>query len=89
MRPTQPGPVWTSVATGKLPYKTGVRSSAVYTPLAGYVGADSFVFRVTVSHGAWDNGFVNLVVVNAPPAIADDRRVLSGIIYMIRNGLQW
>ena len=34
MRPTQPGPVWTSVATGKLPYKTGVRSSAVYTPLA-------------------------------------------------------
>jgi len=34
MRPTQPGPVWTSVATGKLPFKNGIRSSATYTPLA-------------------------------------------------------
>jgi hypothetical protein len=30
LRPTQPEPVWTSVATGKLPAKTGVRSSAQY-----------------------------------------------------------
>jgi hypothetical protein len=30
LRPTQPEPVWTSVATGKLPSKTGVRSSARY-----------------------------------------------------------
>ena len=30
LRPTQPEPVWTSVATGKLPAKTGVRSSARY-----------------------------------------------------------
>jgi hypothetical protein len=29
-RPTQPDPVWTSVATGKLPWKTGVRSAARY-----------------------------------------------------------
>jgi hypothetical protein len=28
IRPTQPGPVWTAVATGKLPWKTGVRSAA-------------------------------------------------------------
>jgi len=28
--PTQPDPVWTTVATGKLPWKTGVRSSALY-----------------------------------------------------------
>jgi predicted AlkP superfamily phosphohydrolase/phosphomutase len=34
MRPTQPGPVWTAVATGKLPFKNGIRSSASYTPLA-------------------------------------------------------
>ena len=34
MRPTQPGPVWTSVATGKLPFRNGIRSSATYTPLA-------------------------------------------------------
>jgi predicted AlkP superfamily phosphohydrolase/phosphomutase len=30
LRPTQPGPVWTAVATGKLPYKNGVRSAATY-----------------------------------------------------------
>ncbi|MCK7461358.1 MAG: alkaline phosphatase family protein [Sphingobacterium sp.] len=34
MRPTQPGPVWAAVATGKLPFKNGIRSSAAYTPLA-------------------------------------------------------
>ena len=30
LQPTQPNPVWTSVATGKLPYKTGIRSNARY-----------------------------------------------------------
>ena len=30
IRPTQPGPVWAAVATGKLPWKTGVRSAARY-----------------------------------------------------------
>ncbi len=30
LRPTQPDPVWTSVATGKLPWKTGVRSAGLY-----------------------------------------------------------
>ena len=30
LRPTQPGPVWTSVATGKYPPKSGVRSAAVH-----------------------------------------------------------
>lgn len=30
LRPTQPDPVWTTVATGKLPWKTGVRSAALY-----------------------------------------------------------
>jgi hypothetical protein len=34
MRPTQPGPVWTAAATGKLPYRNGIRSAATYTPLA-------------------------------------------------------
>jgi hypothetical protein len=29
-RPTQPDPVWTAVATGKLPWKSGVRSAARY-----------------------------------------------------------
>jgi hypothetical protein len=30
IRPTQPAPVWTAVATGKLPYKTSVYSAARY-----------------------------------------------------------
>jgi type I phosphodiesterase/nucleotide pyrophosphatase len=30
LRPTQPGPVWTAVATGKLPFKNGIRSAATY-----------------------------------------------------------
>jgi hypothetical protein len=30
IRPTQPDPVWTTVATGKLPAKSGVRSAAHY-----------------------------------------------------------
>ncbi len=30
IRPTQPDPVWTTVATGKLPARTGVRSAASY-----------------------------------------------------------
>ena len=35
LRPTQPAPVWTAIATGKLPPKNGVRSAARYQPLAG------------------------------------------------------
>jgi type I phosphodiesterase/nucleotide pyrophosphatase len=30
LRPTQAAPVWTAVATGKLPYKNGIRSAATY-----------------------------------------------------------
>ncbi len=30
IRPTQPGPVWTALATGKYPPKNGVRSAATY-----------------------------------------------------------
>jgi predicted AlkP superfamily phosphohydrolase/phosphomutase len=36
LRPTQPNPVWTSVATGKLPPKTGVRSNATYRTWFGH-----------------------------------------------------
>ncbi len=30
LRPTQPAPVWTAVATGKLPFRHGIRSEATY-----------------------------------------------------------
>jgi hypothetical protein len=33
VRPTQPGPVWTAMATGKSPFKNGIRSAAFYAPL--------------------------------------------------------
>ena len=39
LRPTQPDPVWTTVATGKLPWKTGVRSAGLYRVPAA---SDSF-----------------------------------------------
>ena len=35
LRPTQPGPVWTAVATGKLPPRNGIRSAATYWPIGG------------------------------------------------------
>jgi predicted AlkP superfamily phosphohydrolase/phosphomutase len=35
LRPTQPGPVWAAVATGKLPAKNGVRSAARYRARGG------------------------------------------------------
>jgi hypothetical protein len=35
LRPTQPGPIWTAVATGKLPWHNGVRSAATYTAVTG------------------------------------------------------
>ena len=40
LRPTQPGPVWTAVATGKLPWRNGVRSAATYRAVAGGAAAD-------------------------------------------------
>ena len=40
LRPTQPDPIWTTVATGKLPVHHGVRSSATYTARRGGVTID-------------------------------------------------
>jgi predicted AlkP superfamily phosphohydrolase/phosphomutase len=40
LRPTQPGPVWTAVATGKLPWRNGVRSAATYRAAAGSASVD-------------------------------------------------
>jgi hypothetical protein len=40
LRPTQPGPVWTAIATGKLPWRNGVRSAATYRGFLGGGQAD-------------------------------------------------
>jgi Type I phosphodiesterase / nucleotide pyrophosphatase len=57
MRPTQPGPVWTAVATGKLPFKNGVRSSATYTPL-GSTEALEVLPDYCYSHALVEFGFL-------------------------------
>ena len=40
LRPTQPGPVWTAIATGQLPAHNGVRSAATYRALTGSASID-------------------------------------------------
>lgn len=40
LRPTQPGPVWTAVATGKLPSRNGIRSAATYAAVTGGASLD-------------------------------------------------
>jgi predicted AlkP superfamily phosphohydrolase/phosphomutase len=56
-RPTQPGPVWTALATGKQPFKNGIRSAATYTPLAG--GAALEVLPdYCYSHALVEGGFL-------------------------------
>jgi hypothetical protein len=40
LRPTQPGPVWTAMATGKRPWRNGVRSAATYQSVLGGASAD-------------------------------------------------
>jgi predicted AlkP superfamily phosphohydrolase/phosphomutase len=40
LRPTQPGPVWTAVATGKLPWRNGARSAATYRAVTGSAAVD-------------------------------------------------
>ena len=57
MRPTQPGPVWASVATGKLPFRNGIRSSATYTPLAG-ADAIEVLPDYCYSHALVEYGFL-------------------------------
>ena len=57
MRPTQPGPVWTAAATGKLPFRNGIRSSATYTPLAGE-GALEVLPDYCYSHALVEFGFL-------------------------------
>jgi len=39
-RPTQPSPVWTAAATGKLPAANGIRSAATYWPISSSDGLE-------------------------------------------------
>ncbi len=57
MRPTQPSPVWTAAATGKLPFKNGIRSAATYTPLASVDGLEVLP-DYCFSHALVEYGFL-------------------------------
>ena len=60
IRPTQPDPVWTTVATGKLPGRTGVRSAARYRVPAA---SDPLELLPTncFAHGLVHFGFITAV----------------------------
>jgi hypothetical protein len=60
LRPTQPDPVWTTVATGKLPWKTGVRSSALYKVRAATDPFELLPDRC-FTHGLIHFGFVGTI----------------------------
>jgi hypothetical protein len=57
MRPTQPGTVWAAGATGKLPFKNGIRSSATYLPLASADALDVLP-DYCYSHALVEYGFL-------------------------------
>lgn len=57
IRPTQPDPVWVSVATGKYPARTGVRSAARYFALGDRRGIDLLPDHC-LSHALVRLGFV-------------------------------
>jgi hypothetical protein len=60
IRPTQPDPVWTTVATGKLPARTGVRSGARYRVPASSDPLDLLPTNC-FAHGLVRFGFVTAV----------------------------
>jgi hypothetical protein len=86
IRPTQPDPVWTTVATGKLPARTGVRSAARYQ-----VPASSDPLELLPSncfaHGLVHFGFITAVPhtsasVRARPlwSILGSAGLISGVV---------
>jgi hypothetical protein len=60
IRPTQPDPVWTTVATGKLPTRTGVRSAARYRVPASSDPLDLLPTNC-FAHGLVHFGFITAV----------------------------
>jgi hypothetical protein len=43
-----------------------------YTPVAGYVGTDSFVYQITDGFGGFDSATVTITMANATPDAVDD-----------------
>jgi hypothetical protein len=64
IRPTQPDPVWASVATGKYPPKSGVRSATTYRVRAGDVPLD------LLPDYCFSHVFVNLGFASDDPVVS-------------------
>jgi hypothetical protein len=71
LRPTQPGPVWTAVSTGKLPWRNGARSAATYRAVTGSAGIDllpDFCFaHALVSFGLLSESMQTSAALDAQP----------------------
>ncbi len=71
LRPTQPGPVWTAVATGKLPWRNGARSAATYRAATGSAAIDllpDFCFaHALVSFGLLSESMQTSAALDAEP----------------------
>ncbi|MGE0814565.1 MAG: alkaline phosphatase family protein [Vicinamibacterales bacterium] len=68
LKPTQAEPIWTTVATGRLPYSSGVRSAARYRSFAGGAAIDvlpDYVFA---------QALVRYGLLRAEPHTADSMR---------------
>ncbi len=86
IRPTQPDPVWTTVATGKLPTRTGVRSAARYQVPASSDPLDLLPTNC-FAHGLVHFGFIAAVPhtsasVSARPlwSILGSAGLISGVV---------
>jgi len=71
IRPTQPDPVWTTVATGKLPARTGVRSAARYRVPASDASLE------LLPDNCFAHGLVQFGFVTATPHLATSVRARS------------
>ena len=71
LRPTQPAPVWTAAATGKLPWRNGARSAATYRAVTGGAAIDllpDFCFaHALVSVGLLEETLQTSAAVTAQP----------------------
>jgi hypothetical protein len=71
LRPTQPGPVWTAAATGKLPWRNGARSAATYRAVTGSAAIDllpDFCFaHALVSFGLLSESMQTSAALDAQP----------------------
>ncbi|MEO6006819.1 MAG: alkaline phosphatase family protein [Vicinamibacteraceae bacterium] len=86
VRPTQPVPVWTAVAAGKLPPQTGVRAAARYEygPAAGAIELlPAYCFSQALVHfGLLQASGYHATAVRARPlwSILSSQRVSAGIV---------